>query len=269
MGAARDWTKAGFIGLGTMGAGIARRLAGSGFDLTIWARREVVRADYAARGIAAAASVAELGAACDYVGVCVLDDAAVAEICETLIPAMRSGSLLMVHSTILPASCEALERRCDERGILFLDAPVDGTGEQAAHGEITVMCGGREEAFKAARPILDVLGKRVAWLGAAGSGQRAKIICNSLLAADLGLARAAMQLGDAFGLDRAQLHAVLCAGAAQSYGLDLYPMIAGHSDTPLVRKDLGLLLDAAGPGNGDGVVIAHAARHWFDFCTKD
>lgn len=242
---------------------MARRIMGGGFPLTVWARRREALAPFAEEGAEIADSVAALGAVCDHVGVCVLDDAAVAEICEQLVPAMRVGSLLAIHSTISPARCEALEARCAERGVLFCDAPVDGGPDDAAAGRLVVMCGGAAEACATGRAVFETFGRMLVHLGPAGAAQRAKIICNSLLAANLGLARAAMSLGDAFGLDRAQLHEILMNGAAQSNGLFLFPLMAGPNPAPLLHKDTALMR-AAGEGNPHAEFIAATARHWLD-----
>jgi 3-hydroxyisobutyrate dehydrogenase len=257
----------GFIGLGTLGAPMARRIRDAGFPLTVWARRPEAMQDLTAAGADAAGSVAALGAACDYVGVCVLDDAAVAQICDELVPAMRPGSLLAIHATIAPASCEALAVRCAERGILFCDAPVDGGPDDAAAGRLVVMCGGTSEACAMGRPVFETFGRLIVHLGPAGAGERAKIICNSLLAANLGLARAAMSLGDAFGLDRVQLHEVLMNGAAQSNGLFLFPLMAGPNPAPLLHKDTALMRDA-GQGNPHSEFIASTARHWLEYAKS-
>ncbi len=255
--------RVGFIGLGQMGGAMAGRIMASGYPLKVWARRAGSMAQLLSGGAAKAANIAELGATCDYVGLCVLDDAAVAEVCDALIPAMRAGSLLAIHSTIAPESCEMLEARCGERGILFVDAPVDGSGPQALAGELVVMCGGTEEAVAMARPVLESFGRLVVHLGPVGAGQRAKIICNAMLAADLGLARAAMNLGDRFGLDRAQLHEVLINGAAQSNGLSLFPSLTGPRPAPLHHKDTALMREA-GNGNPHSELIAQTAQHWLD-----
>lgn len=255
--------RAGFIGLGRMGEPMARCIHEAGFPLTIWARRRESAQPLVAAGADLAGGIADLGAACDYVGVCVLDDAAVAEICDQLIPAMRPGSLLAIHATISPASCEALEARCTERGLLFCDAPVDGSPDDAATGRLVVMCGGAPEAFDAARPVLETFGTRIVHFGPAGAGERAKVICNSLLAANLALARAAMELGDNFGLERQKLHEVLMNGAAQSNGLFLFPLMTGPNPAPLLHKDTALMREA-GQGNAHSEMIAATARHWLD-----
>ena len=81
---------------------MALRMMRMGLDLTVWARRPEAAAEFAEKGARVAASVEELGAACDHVGLCVVNDADVLDVAARLVPAMRRGSLLAVHSTILP-----------------------------------------------------------------------------------------------------------------------------------------------------------------------
>ena len=100
----------GFIGLGNQGGPIAHRIVDAGLPLLVWARRPEVAQPYAAKGARVAATIAELGAACRHVGICVLDDAAVIQVCAALIPPMPAGGLIAVHSTILPQTAEDLAR---------------------------------------------------------------------------------------------------------------------------------------------------------------
>ncbi|GAC1612170.1 MAG: hypothetical protein NVS3B27_01240 [Novosphingobium sp.] len=244
---------------------MASRMRAAGFPLTVWARRAEALAPFVTEGATVAASVAELGSACDHVGVCVIDDAGVAAICDDLIPAMRPGSLLAIHSTILPASCESLAARCAERGVLFLDAPVSGGGGGAAGGTLTVMCGGSAEAFAAARPVLDTFAGLCVHLGPAGSGQRAKLVNNALMAANMGLAHAALGAGEALGLDRKALADLVKASSGRSFGFEVYarlpsPAAFAHG-APLLAKDVGLFT-AALPGKADADLLRHAADHF-------
>ena len=107
----------GFIGVGSQGGPMAHRIVDAGMPLVVWARRPEVLEAYTAKGATAAASVAELGAQCDHVGICVVDDADVFAITDQLIPAMQAGSRIAVHSTVLPESVVALERQCAARGV--------------------------------------------------------------------------------------------------------------------------------------------------------
>lgn len=237
--------RTGFVGLGSQGGPMAERMLAAGFPLTVWARRAEALEPFVAQGAQAATGITELGAACDHVGVCVVDDAGVAAVCAELIPAMRPGSLLAIHSTILPESCEAMAARCAEREIAFVDAPVSGGGGAAAAGTLTVMCGGSPEAFAAAQPVFASFGNPIVHLGAPGSGQRAKIVNNALMAANMGLAHAALGAGGALGMDRAALASLFKASSGRSFGLEVYarlpaPAAFAHG-AALLAKDVGLL----------------------------
>jgi 3-hydroxyisobutyrate dehydrogenase-like beta-hydroxyacid dehydrogenase len=237
--------RTGFIGLGSQGGPMAERMLAAGFPLTVWARRAEALEPFVAQGATAAASVAELGAACDHVGVCVVDDAGVAAICAELIPAMKPGSRIAIHSTILPKSCAALAQQCAARGIGLIDAPVSGGGMGAAAGTLTVMCGGAAEVFNAAKPVFETFGKLIVLLGDVGAGQRAKIVNNALMAANMGLAHAALGAGEALGMDRAALTSLIKESSGRSFGFEVYarlptPAAFSHG-APLLEKDVGLL----------------------------
>ena len=235
----------GFIGLGSQGGPMALRMLASGYPLTVWARRAEALAPFMQQGAISAATVAQLGACCDHIGVCVVDDAGVAQVCDDLIPAMRPGALLAIHSTVLPESCEALALRCAERGVLFLDAPVSGGGPGAEAGTLTVMCGGDAAAFEQARPVFESFGAMIVHLGPAGAGQRAKIINNAVLAANMGLADAALGAGEALGIERAALADLIKASSGRSYGMEIAARLPSPASfgigAPLLAKDVRLL----------------------------
>lgn len=260
----------GFIGLGSQGGPMAARMLAAGFPLTIWARRAEVAEEWLEKGASAAGSVAELGSMCDYVGVCVVDDAGVAQVCDELVPAMRGGSLLAIHATIMPESCERLADRCAARGIAFLDAPVSGGGPAAAAGTLTVMCGGTHVAVTQARPVLDSFAGTIVHLGPAGSGQRAKIVNNALMAANMGLAHAAANAGADLGIDRAALMELIKTSSGRSFGQEVYarlpsPAAFAHG-APLLAKDVGLLTGVLGD-NADAALLARAANHFLGPAT--
>lgn len=262
--------RTGFIGLGSQGGPMARRMALAGFPLTVWARRSDAARDYAARGAAVADSIAGLGAACDHVGLCVVDDAGVAEVADALISAMRPGSLLAIHSTILPDHCEELARRCEARGIAFVDAPVSGGGPAAEAGTLTVMCGGTSAAFEQARPVFESFSGALMLLGPAGAGQRAKIVNNALMAANMGLAHAALDTGATLGIDRKALAELIKVSSGRSFGLEVYarlpsPAAFAHG-APLLVKDVNLL-GAIAAGHPGTAVLRTAARSFLTAAT--
>lgn len=235
----------GFIGLGSQGGPMAARIAAAGLPLTVWARRPEVLAPFAAQGAQIAASIAELGSTCDHVGICVVDDAGTRAICADLIPAMKPGSRIAIHSTVLPETCADLAEQAAARGIDLIDAPVSGGGPGAEAGTLTVMCGGEASAFEACKPVFETFGRLIVLLGPVGSGQRAKIVNNALLAANMGLAQAALAAGEALGCDRKALAELVNASSGRSFGFEVFARLpspaAFAQGAPLLLKDVNLL----------------------------
>jgi 3-hydroxyisobutyrate dehydrogenase-like beta-hydroxyacid dehydrogenase len=260
----------GFIGLGNQGAPIAHRIVDAGLPLMVWARRAEVLEAYVAKGATAAASIAELGAACGHVGICVVTDADVVDVCDLLIPVMRAGSCIAIHSTILPATCITLAERCATRGIALIDAPVSGGAARAALGTLTVMCGGDLATFEAARPVFETFGKEIVLLGPVGAGQCAKIVNNTLLAANIAMAQAALDAGEVMGLDRGALARTIRASSGYSFGVEVCastPRPADFLGGALLVKDVGLL-EAALPDHAGVAALSGAARPYLASATS-
>ncbi|CAN7373503.1 NAD(P)-dependent oxidoreductase [Phenylobacterium sp. LjRoot225] len=230
--------KCGFIGLGSQGAPMARRMVEAGYPVVLWARRPETLEPFADTAATVAASVAELGAQVDHVGVCVVDDAGVQQVCDLLIPAMRAGGRIAIHSTIHPDTCEALARQAAERGLALIDAPVSGGEPAAKAGTLTVMVGGEAEAVAAARPVFATFGQLIVHLGGVGAGQHAKLVNNALMAANMALANHALTAGAALGIDRAALIELLKASSGRSYSLE----VCARLPTPQAFKHGGALL---------------------------
>ena len=238
----------GFIGLGSQGAPMARRLIAVGYPVVLWARRPETLAPYAGTAAKTANSVAELGAQCDHVGICVVNDADVREVCAALIPAMRRGGRIAIHSTIHPDTCIALAKEAAARGLALLDAPVSGGGPAAEVGKLTVMVGGEAAAVAAARLVFQAFGSLIVHLGGVGAGQNAKLINNSLMAANLAMAHHALAAGAVLDLDREKLAELVKASSGRSYAFEVWarmpsPAMFGHG-AALLAKDVRLLGEA-------------------------
>lgn len=235
----------GFIGLGSHGGPMAQRLIDAGHPVTLWARRPETLAAFAGASLEIAPGIAELGAQSDLVGICVVDDAGVRQVCDTLIPAMRSGSLIAIHSTIHPDTCAMIAQQAATRGIALIDAPVSGGAPAAAAGKLTVMVGGAAEAVAIARPIFEAFASVIIHLGDVGAGQKAKLINNTLLAANMALAHSALSSGAELGLDRAALVELINVSSGRSFGFEVCARITDLSlwahGAKLLIKDVGLL----------------------------
>jgi 3-hydroxyisobutyrate dehydrogenase len=240
----------GFIGLGSQGGPMARRIVESGYPLLLWARRADSLGAFKDTPAQTVASIAEMGARADHVGVCVLDDAGVRQVCAELVPAMRPGSRIAIHSTVHPDTVIELAKQAASRGIDVLDAPVSGGGPGAAARTLTVMIGGAEEVVAAARPIFETFGGLIVRVGAVGAGQMAKLVNNALMAAHVAMAHHGLAGGAALGLDRAALSQIVKASSGRSYGFEVYsrlpnPAAFSHG-AKLLAKDVRLLGEILG-----------------------
>jgi 3-hydroxyisobutyrate dehydrogenase len=229
---------------------MARRIVESGYPLVLWARRADSLASFRDTSAQTAASVAELGARADHVGVCVVDDAGVRQVCGELIPAMRSGSRIAIHSTVHPDTVIEFAKQAAVRGIAVIDAPVSGGGPAAASRTLTVMIGGDEEVVAAARPIFETFGGLIVRVGGVGAGQMAKLVNNALMAAHVAIAHYGLAGGATLGLDRAALSQIVKGSSGRSYGFEVYsrmPNLAafGHG-AKLLAKDVRLLGEILG-----------------------
>lgn len=265
-------SKIGFIGLGSQGGPMAHRIADAGMDLVVWARRPEVLAPYEAKGALAAESVIALAKQCSHVGVCVVNDADVEDICQDLIPFMAPGGIIAIHSTILPETCQKLAAECAAKGLGLVDAPVSGGQPAAEAGALTVMCGAKPEHFEAAKPVFATFGKLIVLLGEPGAGQRAKIVNNALMAANMGLAQAALAAGEALGCDRKALAELINASSGRSFGFEVFARLpspaAFAGGAALLAKDVALL-GAVLPDNAAANVLRATAEPFLTAANKE
>ncbi len=247
----------GFIGLGSQGAPMARRLVEAGYPVVLWARRPETLEAFAGTSAEIASSIAELGLRAGHVGVCVVDDAGVRRVCGELIPAMRPGGRIAIHSTVHPRLCQELAAQAAARGLSLIDAPVSGGGGGAAAGTLTVMVGGDKQAVEAADPIFRTFASLVVHLGGVGAGQTAKLINNALMAAHTALAYHALAAGSALNIDRGALIELVKASSGRSYGFEVYARLPNPSafahGARLLAKDVRLLGETL---QGDGSYAA-------------
>lgn len=243
--------KVGFIGLGAMGHSMAGHLHARGL-LTVVGNRTAsrARAFAATPGLRAAAIPADYRD-CDAVMLCVSADADVLENVLVLAGALRSGSVVVDHSTVSSATARQAQAILAERGIGFLDAPVSGGVEGARNGKLSVMVGGNAADLDKARPAIEAYALRITLMGASGAGQATKAVNQVLVA---GIAQAVCEglaLGEKLGLAPDLLVPTLAAGAAGNWFLDKrgLTMMAGNY-TPgfksaLLHKDLLIVREMA------------------------
>ena len=260
--------RAGFIGLGSQGNGMARRLLDLGFPLTLWARSAHTLEPFIGTSADVATTPAALGAACDVVGICVTDGAAVRAVTlepDGVLAGMQPGSVLAIHSTIATDDCAEIAAAAEARGVAVLDAPVSGGGEAAAAGRLTVYVGGNAAALDRARPIFEAYGENVVHMGGPGAGLRTKFLNNALNAAHFALAHDVFETGVGLGLDPDALALALRQGSGRSFSLEVFVAlrsfdgIAAHLG-PIMAKDITLFAAETSGTEADGVVLDAADR---------
>jgi 3-hydroxyisobutyrate dehydrogenase len=250
MSTAREGLVCGFIGLGSQGAPMAQRMIDGGFPTILWARRATSLDPY--RGTAArfAEDLSALAREVDHVGVCVVNDNDVRQVCDALIPNMKAGSRIAIHSTVHPDTCREIQSRAIKRGVGVIDAPVSGGTPAAQAGRLAVMVGAEEADLALAKPVFETFGNPIIHLGAVGAGQQAKLINNTLFTANLGMAHDALRAATELGIARDAFVQLIRAGSGRSYGFDVRanmpPPAKFRHAGELLKKDVRLLGELIG-----------------------
>jgi 3-hydroxyisobutyrate dehydrogenase len=264
----------GFVGVGRMGANMARRLVDCGFHVTaVYDVNRAAATKLAAElGCAAAQDLSEVTAQSDVIITVVSDDAAMRKIFA------RSGDSLLVNSngklfincaTVTPRVHIEVEELAGQAGARSLEACMASSITQARDGSLYLMCGGDEETFRAAQPILEKLGKTVRYVGKAGEAAKVKALVNMVMNINTAGLAEGLGLGEALGLDLTMLREVFAeTGAAsrvlQTDGEDMQNrehscfFSAAHA-----AKDSGIALDL-GRDLGLELPLARATKDQYD-----
>ncbi|OBI43126.1 6-phosphogluconate dehydrogenase [Mycobacterium kyorinense] len=244
----------GFIGLGSQGAPMARRIVEAGFPTTLWARRPASLEPFGDTAAKVAESPAELAAASDLVCLCVVGDADIEEVAggeNGLLAGIKPGSVIAVHSTVHPKTCHDLAKKADAQGVSVIDAPVSGGAPAVEQCRLLVMVGGDADVVERCRPVFETYANPIVHLGDLGSGQTTKLLNNLLFTANLGTAASALSLGEALGVLPARLAEVISRGSGNSFALNALGGDAGGLDRlaglagALLQKDARLVADLA------------------------
>lgn len=200
--------KVGFIGLGSMGYGQAMLLAKSSHDTTVFDvfPKALVPFEGKAR---IATSLVDLAKDVEVVGVCVRDDAQVNECADQLIPAMQEGSVLMIHSTVKPATMIALAERAAERKVHVLDASVTRTVLEQDAPFVFCMVAGDESIYERVKPVMDAYSTDTIFVGPQGSAMAMKISNNLVSWCEIMLGLEAFDLAEAAGVPTEKLLEVM------------------------------------------------------------
>lgn len=213
-------TDVGFIGLGDQGAPMATAIAEAGFTLHVWARRPASLRVVADVPHVVHDTLADLGAACQVVGICVSTDEDVESVLDGgLLANPRPGSVVVNHGTGVPSFAARLTSRCGEFGVDVLDAPVSGAHAAAVAHTSTTMIGGDESVAARCTPIFESWSSHVRYMGPTGSGQLAKLFNNALMMMNQANIEEVVELAGGLGMDVPGMVELLKVGSAASFTL--------------------------------------------------
>jgi 3-hydroxyisobutyrate dehydrogenase-like beta-hydroxyacid dehydrogenase len=254
--------KIAFLGLGVMGYPMAGHLVKKGgHDVTVYNRTAAKAQQWAKEyGGKHAPTPREAAKDCDFVMMCVGNDDDVRSVVygdNGALAGMKTGAILVDHTTASAAVAREVHGKAKEKGLGFIDAPVSGGQAGAQNGQLGIMCGGESAVFEKAQPVIDVYAKLAALIGGPGSGQLTKMV-NQICIAGLAQALAeALAFAKRSNLDLEKVISVISKGAAQSWQMEnrWKPMSELKAEgfgfaIEWMRKDLGICLQEAKRNGG-------------------
>jgi 2-hydroxy-3-oxopropionate reductase len=215
--------KIGFIGLGTMGKPMAVNIAKAGFDLTVCDLREERCQELALLGAKVASTAREVAERSDIIEIVVVDDDQTERVVageQGLVHGARSGLIVAVHSTILPATVRKIAVWCSAKGVEVIDAPVSGGQQGAQDRQLCYMVGGDAGVLEKCRPVFATSASDIFHLGELGMGATAKMLIQIVVCLNMIAAHECESLCDKTGLDFKMLQKILHVSAGQSFVLD-------------------------------------------------
>jgi 3-hydroxyisobutyrate dehydrogenase-like beta-hydroxyacid dehydrogenase len=250
-----DKGTAAFVGLGVMGYPMAGHLAANGWTVRVYnrtaAKSEQWTRDHKGTAHPTPAQAAE---GCDFVMMCVGNDDDLRSVVygdDGVLAGMKKGATLVDHTTTSAIVAREVAAAAAEQGIGFVDAPVSGGQAGAENGVLTIMVGGDDAAFAAAKPAMEAYGKTVIHMGPAGNGQLTKMVNQICIAGLVQALSEGMNFALRSGIDAKRAVEVISGGAAQSWQMEnrAPTMIEGKFDfgfaVDWMRKDLGICLEEA------------------------
>jgi glyoxylate/succinic semialdehyde reductase len=246
--------KIGFIGLGIMGSKMAMNLLNQGYDLFVYNRTKEKAENLVEKGAKLAGSPAEAAKYCDILFTMLADPKAVKETAigkNGFLDSLKKNSLWIDTSTVNPSFSKEMGAKAKEKGIRFLDAPVAGSAGPAEKGELVIFVGGDKKDFDEAKPLLEILGKKIIHLGETGKGTSMKMVVNLMLGNAMASFAEAMTLGESLGFTKDAVFDTLLGGPVTA------PFLSGKKDKikdrnfeadfplELMQKDLFLVSQTA------------------------
>ena len=258
----------GFVGLGTMGAPMARNLLGAGSDVTVHNRTREKEEPLVAAGAKRAATPAEAAQETELVVVCVSDTPDVEHVLlgeNGVAEGAKPGTLVCDMSTISPDATREFGEKLAEHGVRMIDAPVSGGSEGAEKGTLTIMCGGDAADVERARPVLEAMGSKITHIGPLGAGQLTKAVNQIIIAGNFLALAEGLVFAIKAGLDTSKVLEAISAGMARSAVLEMRGRGVVNNSYPvgfklaLHLKDLRIALESA-KHNGVELPLADMVR---------
>jgi 3-hydroxyisobutyrate dehydrogenase len=194
-----------FLGIGTMGHGLATNAIRAGLPTVVWNRNPEATRDLADLGAAVAETAADAARRAAIVVTMVTDADVVLSIAldQGMLAALSPGAVWVQMSTIGVAGIERVAglARAERPDVTLIDAPVSGSKDQAEQGTLTIFASGPDEVSSRLGPLFDALGQRTIWVGSVGAGSRLKLVANSWLALAAEAVNTAVALADRLGLE--------------------------------------------------------------------
>ncbi len=193
-----------YLGLGTMGSGMASNLLKAGYQLTVWNRSAEKCKPFARKGARVAKSPADAARDVDLVIYMLSNDQAVEEVvfgAKGILGGIKEGQIAMDMSTVLPAMSLREQEAYAKRGVDFLDAPVFGSKQEAADAKLWIMAAGNKAIFEKVKPVLEKLGQTVHYFGKNGNAAAMKLVGNLIVALELEALSEGLVLARKAGLD--------------------------------------------------------------------
>ncbi|WP_144435531.1 NAD(P)-dependent oxidoreductase [Roseovarius atlanticus] len=270
-------TKLAFLGLGVMGYPMAGHLASAGHDVCVYNRTAAKAEGWVKEhGGTSAPTPREAAEGAECVMACVGNDDDLRSVClgeDGAFAGMEKGAVFVDHTTVSAQVTEELYAAAKEAGIGYVDAPISGGQAGAENGQLSIMCGGDEDVYAKAEPVMETYAKLCRRIGESGAGQMTKM-CNQIAIAGLvqGLSEA-LHFAEKAGLDGRAVVEVISQGAAGSW------QMANRYETMLddqfehgfavdwMRKDLGICLKT-GDENGASLPVTALVDQYYKDVQK-
>lgn len=248
-------TPVAFLGLGSMGAPMARRILASGFPLTVWNRNPERGAAFAALGASVATTPREAAAAADVVCTMLSDPVALTAVADGpdgLVAGLAPGKIWLDFSTVTPEASRRAAEKARGKGADFCDVPVAGSVKPATDGTLRLLAGGDPAVLAKAKPLLDTVSRETLRFGDVGQGSAMKLVNNLMYGVTLAAFGEALGLAKQLGLPEKETVEWLFSIPAVSPYLKAKMDFLAQGGEPaafqlaLMEKDLRLMVEAGG-----------------------